>query len=82
MSIYGKRGASSVELPSSIIYEVGYSKENLDKLEKDMNDKNKKYKNLIFNYPTVYIVNDEKKKKNTQCILGKQPISNAEQPNI
>lgn len=70
MSIYGKRGASSVELSSSIIYEVGYSKENLDKLEKDMNDKNKKYKNLIFNYPTVYIVNDEKEKEKYSVYIG------------
>lgn len=59
-----------MELPSSIIYEVGYSKENLDKLEKDMNDKNKKYKNLIFNYPTVYIVNDEKEKEKYSVYIG------------
>lgn len=48
-----------MEIPKPIIYEVDYTNDDLSNLKTTEKIKSKKDQKLIFNYPTVYIVNDE-----------------------
>lgn len=57
-----------MKISSPIIYEVDYSKESIEELEHEIAYKDKKEQSLLFNYPTVYIVNQNDKKDYTVYI--------------
>ncbi|MGX7059828.1 DUF2075 domain-containing protein [Vagococcus humatus] len=59
-----------MNLPQPVIYEVPYSKEGLDNLEANVQNKYKKNEKVIFNYPTVYIINDSLKKGDYSVYVG------------
>ena len=48
-----------MKIPKPVIYEVDYTNDDLSNLKTTEQIKSKKDQKLIFNYPTVYIVNDE-----------------------
>lgn len=55
-------------LPSPIIHEIGFSKEELEQLEISLTDDKKRQ--YIINYPTVYVVNDRQQAQKYSVYVG------------
>ncbi|KAF1301592.1 DUF2075 domain-containing protein [Enterococcus sp. JM9B] len=59
-----------MKIPEPVIYEINYSKKELDILETRMKNEDKQNQKIIFRYPTVYIVNDQKSTSGYSVYVG------------
>jgi DUF2075 family protein/archaellum biogenesis ATPase FlaH/predicted GIY-YIG superfamily endonuclease len=59
-----------MNVSSPIIHEVDYSLDALSELEKETQESNVQKKKILFDYPTVYIVNDKEKPQSYSVYIG------------